>query len=73
MVFIGKASARPAQHRNFEFLQRFHHIGAHTVHVRDIGLFPNVNPLINAATQMLGKMSVNLRFNVPLHIVIIDK
>ena len=43
-----------------DFLQRVDHVTAHTVDVGNIGILANVKSLIDAAAQMLGKMTVNV-------------
>ena len=35
MILISKASARPAKHRHFQFLECFNYICTHTVYIRD--------------------------------------
>ena len=53
MILVCKASARPAQHRNFHFFQRFHNIISHTVCIWNIGVFSHIKSFINTASQML--------------------
>ena len=53
VILVGKAAAGPAEHREFDVPQGFHHIFAHTFFVGDGRIFPYKNAVINAAAQML--------------------
>ena len=60
VVLVGKAAAGPPQHRNAHVFQRRDHIGAHTVHIGNFRVLAYKNAVINAATQMLAEMAVNV-------------
>ena len=60
VILVRKAAAGPAQHRDLHLFQRLHHIIAHTVGIGNLGIFPHVQPLIDAPAQMLGEMSLDL-------------
>ena len=53
VVGIGKAAARPAQHRNVQRLERIDNIAAHAVDMGNLRAFADINALIDAAAQML--------------------
>ena len=72
VILVGEAAARPAQHRNLELLQRLNDVRPHAVHVRDVGVLPDIESLIDASAQVLGEMSVNLRVDVGNFLLIID-
>ncbi len=59
VIFIGEAAARPAKNRNVQLLQGIYNIRTHTVYVGNRGVLPYKNTLINAASQMLGKVTIN--------------
>ena len=63
VIFICKASARPAQNRNLQFLQSLHDVLTHSVNVGNIAVFSHVNSFINTSSEMFGKMSVYFRCN----------
>ena len=73
VVLVRKTAARPAQHRDLHFLQRAHHILTHPVHVRNIGIFAHIQPFVDTSAQMLRKMSVDLRVDVPLLVFFVNK
>ena len=60
VVFIRKTAARPAQHRQLNSFQRFHNIGSHAVYVWNVAVFANINAVINAASEVLGKIAVDI-------------
>ena len=59
VILIRKASARPAQYRNFDIFQCFNNIGTHSIHVRNIGIFSYIESFINTSSQMLRKLSLD--------------
>ena len=60
MIFVGKAAARPAHHRDFYFLERRHHVVADAARVRNRAVRADPDAFINAMAQMFGKLSVNI-------------
>ena len=69
VILIRKASAGPAKHGNLNLLQCLHHILAHTVLVGNVGVLSHKDSLVDTSSQMLGKMSLQLRVDVAaLHI-----
>ena len=64
MVFVGKATARPAQNAQADVAQGLHHVGAHAVHVGDGRVLAHVYAAIDAAAQVLGKVAVDFRMDV---------
>ena len=72
VILIRKTAARPAQHRHLQLLQCLHHVCSHAIDIGNIRVFSDVNPLIDAASQMLGKMSVNFRCNRALLVMFIN-
>ena len=71
VVFIRKASPRPAQYRNPDFLKSLHHIRAHPVLIGNPGIFFYIQPLVNASSKMLRKVSVNFWVDMPLFLFFI--
>ena len=63
VVGIGKAAARPAQHRDVQRLERIDNIAAHTVDVGNLRVFADIKALIDAAAQMLRELTVDIRVN----------
>ena len=60
VILIGKAAARPAQHRHANMPQRLHDVRSHAVYVRNRAVLSDKKAVIDAAAQMLGKMSVQI-------------
>ena len=57
VVFVRKASARPAQNGDFNLFQRLRHIGADAVYVGDGRAFADIQTLVNTAAQMLAEVA----------------
>ena len=64
VIFIRKAAARPAKYREFQCAKRIHNILAHSILVRNLGILPHINTVINAAAKMLRKLPIYLRSNM---------
>ena len=60
VIGIGKAAARPTQHGHMQGFQRGYNIIAHAVGVGNIRSLTDINALIDAAAQMLRKLTVNV-------------
>jgi hypothetical protein len=60
MIFVGKTAARPAQYWKLYFFECFNYIGAYASHVWDRGVLSDINAVVNASSQVLGKVSVQL-------------
>ena len=60
VVLVGKAAARPAQHRYANVTQRLHNVRSHAVYVRNRAILSDKKAVIDAAAQMFGKMSVQI-------------
>ncbi len=63
VVFIRKAAARPAEHRNLDFLKRFHNIVADTLCIGNRRIFAHPDAFIDTASQMFSEMSVDVAVN----------
>ena len=59
VVFIGKASSRPTEHRHFQGFQRLEHVFTIPVDVRYRRIFSHPETSINTGTQMFGKLPVD--------------
>ena len=59
MILIGKAAARPADHRNLDFTKRIRNIRANPVFIRNSGLRTDKQSFINSSSQMLRKLTVD--------------
>ena len=64
VVFVGKAAARPAQNRELDVPERLDHVRAHAVDVRDGAVLAHVEPLVDAAAQVLREVAVDLRLDL---------
>jgi len=61
VVGIGKAAPWPAEVGNVQFLQGFDHVISYTCRVGNSCIsFAYIDSAVNTATQMLGKMAVNM-------------
>jgi hypothetical protein len=60
VIFIGEASARPAQNRQLDGFERLNDVVAHAIGVRDRGILSHIDTVIDASAQMLGEMAVNV-------------
>ena len=63
VVFVGEAAARPAQHGDTECPECFQHIQPVSVDVRDGRSGTDPDAVVDAAPEMLGKLTVNLLGN----------
>ena len=72
VVFVRKAAARPAQHRQLHLAQRCHDIIAHPVCVGYLGILAHIEPLVDAAPEMLREVAVDLRVDMPLFVLFVD-
>ena len=63
VIFVGKASARPAQHRQTDAFERLHNVRAHAVDIRDGAVLAHKETVVDAAAEMLGEISVDLRLD----------
>ena len=66
VILIREASARPAQNRNPDLFQGFNNVAAHAVHIRYIGVLSHIDALIDAASEMFRKMTVDLLIDFAL-------
>ena len=72
VILVRKTPARPAEHRYSDFLKGLHHVRPHTVYVGYAGILFYIKALIDASSQMFGKMSVNLRVDMPFFYLFIN-
>ena len=61
VIFIGKAAARPAKNRQMQCPEGFHNVLAHSLDIRNIRILAHIDAVVNTASQMLGKLSVDFR------------
>ena len=73
VIFVRKAAARPAEHGNTHFFQRIYHITAHTVYVRNFGIFAHINAFVDTSAEMLGKMAVNVFIDLAHFLIRVNK
>ena len=59
MVFIGKASSRPAEYRHFQVFQCFEHIFTITFNIRYGRIFSYPKTSIDTCTEVFGKLTIN--------------
>lgn len=60
MVFIGKTASGPAQYGHFQFFQGVEHIGAIALYVGDLRIFSYPESAVDAGSEVLSKLSINL-------------
>src|SRR5438552_2403069 len=72
MILIGETAAWPAQHGNVELFQCCHDIVADAARIRDRGLFADPDSLVNAASEMFGKLSVNIAIDDAFRVIDLD-
>ena len=60
VVFITKTTTRPAEVGNIYFFQRFYYIQADAVFLRYLQCITYPESVIDATTQVFGKMSINM-------------
>ena len=63
VIVIGETAARPPNYWWFESTQGFNDIGAETIHVGDGRILSDPDAIIDAATKVLGKMTVDIRID----------
>ena len=60
VVFVGKATARPAQIRYINMFKSGDNIVPHSVRIRNLRVFPYPKAIIDTSSQMFGKLSVDM-------------
>ena len=60
VILIGETSARPSQHGDLQLLECVEHVSAITLGVGNGGVLTHPKATIDAGTQVLGELSVNL-------------
>ena len=60
VIFVGETSSRPAHHGHFECFQCLEHVLAITLHIGDVRIGAYPDAAIDAASEVLGKLSVDL-------------
>ena len=73
VILVSKASARPTENRDLHLLQSCDHVITHAVCIGNIGILADINPFVNASSQMLGEMTLDLRINVAKFFVCVDE
>lgn len=63
VILVRKTSPRPAQYRNLNLFECFHHICTHPIDIRDFRVFTHIESFIDASAQMFREMPVDLRCN----------
>ena len=63
VIFVGKASARPAQHRQTNAFERLHNVRAHAVDIWDGAVLAHKETVVDAAAEMLGEIAIDLRLD----------
>jgi len=63
MVFIGKTTAWPAQVGDVDVLEGVNNVVANAACVGNVGCFTNINPVVDTATEVLGKVAINVFVN----------
>ena len=59
MILVGKAAAGPAHDDVSELLDVFDKLGANAVDVGDLRIRPDPDPVVDDATDVLGKLTVD--------------
>ena len=72
VIFVGKASSWPAHHGNFKGFQGLKHVLAITLNVGDVRIGSYPDAAIDAASEVFGKLSVNLFRNHILGLIGMD-
>ena len=65
VILISKASARPAKHRDLDLSQRVNNILPDSGLIRNMAVLSDKVSAVNASSQMLGKMPVNIPADYP--------
>ena len=73
MVFVGKASARPAKNGNTHLFKRVNNVTAHTVYIRNVGILTYKKTFINTSAEMLAEMAVDILVDFTDFLMRIDK
>ena len=60
VIGICKTATGPTQNRYIQFLQRIHHVGSHSIEIRNFRILANIQSAIDASTQMLREMAVDV-------------
>ena len=63
VIFIGKATSRPAEYRHLQFADGLDKILPVTVYVGDRGILADPDAIVDTSSQMFGKLAVNLLWN----------
>ena len=70
MIFIGEAAAGPAKNGHFDFFESVDDIISYAVGIWDIGIFADIDTLIDTASEVFGEMAVYL--GIDMRYLIID-
>ena len=60
------SAKQPTEYRNFDLLQGLYHVVAHSVSIRNGGVFSYIQALINAAAQVLGEVAIDFFVDLAL-------
>ena len=60
MIFIGKTTARPADHGNLDLLERADDVTSDTAHIGDFAVLADPDATVNTGAQMLCKLAENV-------------
>src|SRR5262249_1308536 len=69
VVLVGETAARPPQHGDVQVLERGDDVVAHAARVRDRGLLPDPDAVVNQAPEMLGEVAVDVAVDRRLRLV----
>src|SRR5438067_597451 len=72
MVFVGKASPRPAEYRHMNFAKGLDHVVADPSSVRNRRVFPNPDPFVDTSPQMFSKVAVHILVDPLLALICLD-
>jgi hypothetical protein len=72
MVFVGKASPGPAQDWHMNVAQGLYHVIADASGVRNLRVFSDPNPVIDAPTHMFSKVAIDMLIDTVLALVCMD-
>ena len=72
VVAVGEAAAGPAEVRDPDSAEDVDHVLAHAVDIRDFGLFPDEQAVVDTVPEMFGELAVDMAADPPLEIVRVD-
>ena len=73
VIFVSKASARPAEYRDFHIPKSLNNIVSHTIFVGNFRIFPYIKSLVNTSAKVLGKVTIDVFTDPAQHLIFVNE